>query len=232
MSRYCFLTLDSHLFVFFLLLFFWFSCALSCSSEPVISRTGTSIHISVSLFGMAAISNLHFYISAKNATHSDSIKIANEVSTFINPRSLKIVMLNDTSSLDSLELNFLVRMSISGKSAKRTLTGYLASALGKSTQELSTYLTCNVTTCEGEQTNVLELSECTRIEWKFSCSSSPVLTVLSSEAQSNVMENPIRVSQAAAAAVFSGDGAAAEASLNLSGIDSETSSTTAAGAPP
>jgi hypothetical protein len=181
---------------------------------------------------MAAISNLHFYISAKNATHSDSIKIANEVSTFINPRSLKIVMLNDTSSLDSLELNFLVRMSISGKSAKRTLTGYLASALGKSTQELSTYLTCNVTTCEGEQTNVLELSECTRIEWKFSCSSSPVLTVLSSEAQSNVMENPIRVSQVAAAAVFSRDGAAAEASLNLSGIDSETSSTTAAGAPP
>ena len=228
MCRHFFLTLDFHLFVFFLSLFFWFSCAFSCSSEPAIRQTGTSIQESASLFEME--NNLNFSISAKNTSHSDSIRIANTVSTFINPRSSKIVMLNETSSLNALDLNFLVRMSITGRSARKTLTEHLTRALGEGTKVL---LTCNFKNCDSEQAIRLELSECTRIEWKFCCSSSPVLTVLSSEAQSNVTEqpqNPNGVGLAAPAAVFSCDGAAVEASLNLSGIESETSSMTAAGA--
>jgi hypothetical protein len=233
MSRHFFPTLDSHLFVCFLSLFFWFSCAFSCSSEPAISQTGTSIHESASLFGMAAISNhdLHFSISAKIESYSDSIKIANEVSTYINYRSLKIVMLNETSSLNALELNFLVHLrdSITAKAARRSLIKHIRNALGNSTQTL---VTCKVTECQSNQTNRLELSECTRIEWTFCCSCSPVVTALSSEAQSNVTEqqNPNGDSQATAEAVFSCDSALADASLGLR--VSETSSITAAGVHP
>jgi hypothetical protein len=206
--------------LFILSLFFWF--------EPAISQTGTSIHESASLFGMASIYNLHFSINAKNASHLDSIKIAKEVSTFINRRSSKIVILNETLSLNALELHFLVRMSISGSSAKKTLTRYLILALGKNTQ---VHLTCDVKTCQSEQTNRLEFSECTRIEWKFCSSSSPVVTVLSSEAKSNVTEqqNPNGDNQAAAEA---GDGAVAEVSLGLRASELETLSITAAGIHP
>ena len=214
----------------------WFTCAFVCSSEPAVSQTGTSIHESASPFGMAektiTTNDAQFSISAKIASHSDSIKIANAVSTFFNDRSSKIVMLNETLSINALELKFLARMSITAKSARTTLNGHLTNALGVGTQTL---LTVNVKTCSAEQANSLELSECTRIEWKFYCPSSPVLTVLSSKAQSNVTEqpqNPRGVGQAAAAAVFSCYGAADEASLNLSVIESETSSMTAAGAYP
>ena len=234
MSRHFFIALDSRLFVFFLCLVFWFSCAFSCSSEPVTSQTRTSIHESASLFAMAQ--DLNFSISVKNVSQPDLIIIANEVSTFINNRSSKIVVLNEISSLNALDLNVLVRMNCSQpKTVKRTLMGYFGNAFTRINRDITKHLTCNVTICESEQTKRLELSDCKQIVWNFCCSSSPVLTVLSSEAQSNVTEqqqNPNGVGQAAAAAVFSCDGAAAEASLNLSGIESETSSMTAAGANP
>jgi hypothetical protein len=223
MSRPCF---DSHLFV---LLFFWFSCAFSCSSEPAIRQTGTD---SASIFGMTAITNhdLRFCISAKNVLHSDSIKLANEVSIFINRRSLKIVMLNETLSPNALDFHFLVRMSTSGSSARKTLLGYLYNALSKNSQTL---LSLDVMKCNSEQTNRLDISECTRIEWKFCSSSSPVVTVLSSEAKSIVTEqlNPNGENWAAAEAVFSCGGAAAKVSLGrLSEL--EASSITAAGVYP
>lgn len=130
-------------------------------------------------------SDLYVQFRFKASSAAESVAkyshLANEISTYINQRSSKIVIITEKFAGNTLDLRFLVRIpeGITPDGVKKFLNG---TALSRSNVEKRDTW-CTVAYCDSNQIQLLDSSESAKIEWKFPGASFQAETLASRDVQ-------------------------------------------------
>jgi len=127
--------------------------------------------------------NVGFTFTRSSAADSvaDYSKIANIISTYINQRSSKIIIIAQIAAREFLNLRFLVRIPEGTGSAGviKTLRNHLQSYASVSKESIK----LSILPCDSDEKQRLDMSEFTKIEWKFPGASFQAATLASGDTQ-------------------------------------------------